>query len=94
MGDRIVVPTLERDEETLVIPAGTQTGSTFRIKGRGVSKRGGSARGDLYVTVNVVVPSKLTKEQKELLTKLAETIETENKPIQRKILERVKEIFS
>jgi molecular chaperone DnaJ len=94
MGDRILVPTLERDEETLVIPAGTQTGSTFRIKGRGVSKRGGSARGDLYVTVNVVVPSKLTKEQKELLTKLAETIETENKPIQRKILERVKEIFS
>jgi molecular chaperone DnaJ len=94
MGDRIVVPTLEREEETLVIPAGTQTGSTFRIKGRGVSKRGGSARGDLYVTVNVVVPSKLTKEQKELLTKLAETIETENKPIQRKILERVKEIFS
>jgi molecular chaperone DnaJ len=94
MGDRIVVPTLEREEETLVIPPGTQTGSTFRIKGRGVSKRGGSARGDLYVTVNVVVPSKLTKEQKELLTKLAETIETENKPIQRKILERVKEIFS
>jgi DnaJ-class molecular chaperone len=46
------------------------------------------------VTLNVVVPSKLTKEQKELLTKLATTIETENKPIQRKILERVKEIFS
>ncbi len=94
LGDRIAIPTLERDEETLAIPAGTQNGSTFRIKGRGVSKRGGSARGDLYVTVNVVVPAKLTKEQKELLTKFAGTIETENKPIQRKILERVKEIFS
>jgi molecular chaperone DnaJ len=94
LGDRLAIPTLERDEETLSIPAGTQTGSTFRIKGRGVSKRGGSARGDLFVTVNVVVPSKLSKEQKELLTKLAATIETENKPIQRKILERVKEIFS
>jgi molecular chaperone DnaJ len=94
LGDRIVVPTLEGEEEGLAIPAGTQTGSTFRIKGRGVSKRGGSARGDLFVSVNVVVPSKLTKEQKELLTKLATTIETENKPIQRKILERVKEIFS
>jgi len=94
LGDRIAVPTLERDEEALSIPAGTQTGSIFRIKGRGISKRGGSARGDLYVTVNVAVPSKLTKEQKELLTKLAATIETENKPIQRKILERVKEIFS
>jgi molecular chaperone DnaJ len=94
MGDRISIPTLEREEETLTVPAGTQTGSTFRIKGRGVSKRGGSARGDLYVTVNVVVPSKLSREQKELLTKLAATIETENKPIKRKILERVKEIFS
>ena len=47
------VPTLEGEEEKLAIPAGTQTGSTFRIKGRGISKRGGSARGDLYVTVDV-----------------------------------------
>ena len=83
----------EREEEA-VDPAGTQTGSTFRIKGRGVSKRGGSARGDLYVTVDVIVPTKLDAEQKELLTKLASTIETENKPIQKKILEKVKEIFS
>lgn len=94
LGTQIGVPTLEREEEKLNIPAGTQTGSTFRIKGRGVSKRGGSARGDLYVTVNVAVPAKLSREQKELLTKFASTIETENKPIQKKILERVKEIFS
>jgi molecular chaperone DnaJ len=94
LGTQIVVPTLEREDEKLSIPAGTQTGATFRIKGRGISKRGGSARGDLYVSVNVVVPSKLNREQKELLTKFAATIETENKPIQKKILERVKEIFS
>ena len=94
LGDSITVPTLEREDEVLTIPPGTPTGSTFRIKGRGVSKRGGSARGDLYVTVDVVIPSKLTREQKDLLTKFASTIETQNKPIQRKILERVKEIFS
>ena len=94
MGAQIAVPTLEREEEKLNIPAGTQTGSTFRVKGRGISKRGGSARGDLYVTVNVLVPTKLSREQKDLLTKLSSTIETENKPIQKKILERVKEIFS
>jgi molecular chaperone DnaJ len=94
MGAQIIVPTLEREDEKLTVPAGTQTGSTFRIKGRGVSKRGGAARGDLYVTVDVVVPTKLSREQKELLTKLAATIETENKPIQKKILEKVKEIFS
>lgn len=94
LGAQIMVPTLEREEEKLNVPAGTQTGATFRIKGRGVSKRGGSARGDLYVTVNVTVPPKLSREQKELLTKFATTIETENKPIQKKILEKVKEIFS
>ena len=94
LGAQIAVPTLEGEEEKLSVPAGTQGGSMFRIKGRGISKRGGSARGDLYVMVTVVVPTKLSREQKELLTKLASTIETENKPIQKKILERVKEIFS
>jgi molecular chaperone DnaJ len=94
LGAQLAVPTLEGDEEKLTVPGGTQTGSTFRIKGRGISKRGGSARGDLYVTVDVVVPAKLSREQKDLLSKLAATIEIENKPIQKKILERVKEIFS
>jgi molecular chaperone DnaJ len=94
LGTQIMVPTLEREDTALNIPSGTQTGSTFRIKGRGISKRGGSARGDLYVTVDVVVPTKLNREQKDLLAKLASTLETENKPIQKKILERVKEIFS
>ena len=94
LGAHIAIPTIDGDEEKLAIPAGTQTGSTFRVKGRGISKRGGSARGDLYVTVDVVVPTKLTREQKDLLAKLASTIDIENKPIQKKILERVKEIFS
>jgi molecular chaperone DnaJ len=94
LGAQITVPTIDGHEEKLVIPAGTQTASTFRVRGRGISKRGGPARGDLYVTVDVVVPTKLSREQKELLAKLATTIDIENKPIQKKILERVKEIFS
>jgi len=94
LGAQITVPTLDGGEERLTIPPGTQTASTFRIKSRGISKRGGSARGDLFVTLDVVVPGKLTREQKDLLTKLASTMETENKPIKKKILERVKEIFS
>ena len=94
LGAEIAVPTLEGEEEKLSVPAGTQTGSTFRIKGRGISKRGGSARGDLYVTVTVSVPTKLNKEQKELIARLSGTFEDDNKPLQKKILERVKEIFS
>ncbi len=94
LGAQINVPTLEREEEKLTVPSGTQTGSTFKIKGRGISKRGGSARGDLYVTVDIVVPARLNREQKDLLAKFAATIDTENKPIQKKILEKVREIFS
>lgn len=94
LGAEINVPTLDGDEAQVSIPGGTQTGSTFRIKGRGISKRGGSARGDLYVMVNIVVPPKLTKEQKELLSKFAGTLPHDNRPIQKKLLERVKEIFS
>jgi molecular chaperone DnaJ len=94
LGAQIVVPTLEGEQEKINVPAGTQTGSTFRVKGRGVSKRGGSARGDLYVTVDVVVPTKLSREQKDLLAKLSSTLDTKNEPVQKKILERVKEIFS
>jgi len=93
LGAEIAVPTLEGEEERLHIPAGTQPGTVLRIKGRGVPKRGGSARGDLYVTVNVVVPSKMSKEQKELVSKLSETFQDDNKPIEKKLLDRVKEIF-
>jgi molecular chaperone DnaJ len=93
LGAEISVPTLEGEEERLHIPAGTQPGAVLRIKGRGVPKRGGSARGDLYVTVNVVVPSKMSKEQKELVAKLGETFHDDNKPIEKRLLDRVKEIF-
>jgi molecular chaperone DnaJ len=74
LGAQLAIPTIDREDEKLTIPAGTQTGSKFRIKGRGISKRGGSARGDLYVTVDVAVPTKLSREQKDLLAKLAATI--------------------
>jgi molecular chaperone DnaJ len=93
LGAEIAVPTLEGEDERLRIPSGTQSGMVFRVRGRGVTKRGGAARGDLYVTVDVVVPAKLTKEQKELISKLEATFEHENKPIEKKLLDRFKEIF-
>jgi molecular chaperone DnaJ len=94
LGAEIAVPTIDGEEDKLSIPAGTQPGTSFRIRGRGISKRGGSARGDLYVTVSVTVPAKLTREQKDLVAKLGGTFEADNKPLQKKILEKVKEIFS
>lgn len=94
MGAEIAVPTLDRDAEKLKIPAGTQTGTRFRLKGRGIPEINGHSRGDLFVTVEVVVPKKLSKEQRDLLTRFAATIDSENKPIQKKIIEKVREIFS
>jgi molecular chaperone DnaJ len=94
LGTELMAPTLEGDEHKLSIPAGTQTNTSFRIKGRGISKRGGSARGDLYVTVTVSVPTKLTREQRELITQLHGAFDQDNKPIEKTILEKVREIFS
>jgi molecular chaperone DnaJ len=69
LGANISVPTLDAPV-TLKIPAGTTSGRTFRIRGRGVPKKSGPP-GDLLVTVNVAVPAKLDDEARELLEKYA-----------------------
>jgi molecular chaperone DnaJ len=70
LGAKVRVPTPD-GSVTLKIPAGTESGRTFRIRGKGVPKPGGG-RGDLLVTVKVSVPTKLTREQKDLLQRLRE----------------------
>ena len=59
------------EENEVDIPAGTQHGDTVRLKGRGMPRRGHTGRGDLIVHVNIEVPRKLTKRQRELLEELA-----------------------
>ncbi|MFN6962909.1 MAG: molecular chaperone DnaJ [Pyrinomonadaceae bacterium] len=71
LGAEITVRTLE-GEEPLKIPAGTQTGTVFRIKNHGMPNLGGRGRGDLFVAVQLVTPKTLTKEQRKLLERLAE----------------------
>jgi molecular chaperone DnaJ len=69
LGGRVSVPTLN-GAVTLKIPAGTQSGRTFRIRGKGAPRKGG--RGDLMVTTHVDVPTKLSRKEKELLRELGE----------------------
>jgi molecular chaperone DnaJ len=69
LGADITVPSLDGNV-TLRIPAGTPSGKTFRVKGRGVKT--GASKGDLLVTVEVVVPSELTDSQREALEALAQ----------------------
>ena len=70
LGANVQVPTLD-GPVTLKVPAGTPSGKTFRVRGKGAPTRSG--HGDLLVTVKVDVPHKLSREQKELLRKLQET---------------------
>jgi molecular chaperone DnaJ len=92
LGTEIQVPTLE-GEEKLKVPEGTQTGSTFRLKNKGVPVLNGRGRGDLFVEAKVQTPSKLTKRQRELLQELHSTLAVENKPVNRSLLNKVREIF-
>ncbi|MGO8947672.1 MAG: molecular chaperone DnaJ [Ktedonobacterales bacterium] len=71
LGSEVPVPTLD-GEESVKIPTGTQSGRTFRLKGKGVPVVHSSVRGDELVTVKVVTPQSLTARQKELLREFAE----------------------
>lgn len=75
LGDEIEVPTLD-GKVKLKIPAGTQTGTYFRIKGKGVPYLRGHGQGDQHVRVVVVTPKKLTERQKELLREIFEMDQT------------------
>jgi molecular chaperone DnaJ len=71
LGASLTVPTVEGSEE-VEIPPGTQSGHEVRLRGLGVPRLRGAGRGDLHVVVNVVVPSKLSKRERELLRELGE----------------------
>jgi molecular chaperone DnaJ len=70
LGTNVEIPTLE-GVVNIKIPAGTPTGKVFRVKGRGIKPERGPA-GDLYAKVEVVVPRKVSREEKKLLEQLAE----------------------
>jgi molecular chaperone DnaJ len=76
LGTTLEVPTLDGGQARVTVPEGSQSGATFRVRGQGVPHLGSRGRGDLHVTVRVVVPAKLTAEQRRLLEQLARTLPT------------------
>lgn len=70
LGAEVGIPTLN-GPESLRIPEGTQSASVFRVRGKGMPALGGRGRGDLFVSVNVVTPTSLSREQRKLLEELA-----------------------
>ena len=70
LGDTVEVPTVHGNVE-MTIPAGTQTGKTFRLKGKGAPRLRGGSQGDQHVTVKIITPTKLNDAQKEALLAFA-----------------------
>jgi len=90
LGADLMVKTLD-GEEKLKIPTGTQTGTVFRLRGKGMPALGGRGRGDLFVSVTVLTPTSLTREQRRLLEQLAEV---ESKDLEDKgLVDKVRDIF-
>ena len=90
LGAETAVQTLE-GQQSLKVPAGTQTGTVFRLKGHGMPVLGGRGRGDLFVSVTVVTPTTLTREQRKLLEQLSQI---EEKDLSDKgLMDKVRDIF-
>ncbi|MCX7974823.1 MAG: molecular chaperone DnaJ [Candidatus Aminicenantes bacterium] len=91
LGASIEIPTIDGGSEILRIPAGTQSGHVFKIKGKGIKDIRGRGRGDLLIKVFVKTPRDLTKEQKELLRELARQWGEEPDSVDRRIFLKYKE---
>jgi len=92
LGAEIAIPTLE-GEHKLKVPEGTQTGTQLKVRGKGVPVLNGHGKGDLFVTIKLQTPMKLSKRQKELLQELETGISVDNKP-EKSLMNKVKDIFS
>ena len=100
LGGEIQVPTLDGHEKVKV-PDGTQTGTTLRLRGKGIQDVNGRGKGDLFATVQVQTPRKLTKDQKRLLEQLAKELPKEqfeprphaDEQDERNLFDRVKGMF-
>jgi molecular chaperone DnaJ len=90
LGADLMVKTLD-GEERLKVPTGTQTGTVFRLRGKGMPALGGRGRGDLFVSVTVMTPTSLTREQRKLLEQLAEVETTDLSD--KKLVDKVRDIF-
>ncbi|OIO37325.1 MAG: molecular chaperone DnaJ [Candidatus Omnitrophica bacterium CG1_02_49_10] len=92
LGGEVDVPTLNGNVK-MKVPAGTQGGKVFRVKGRGVKDVHGYGRGDEFVRIVVETPTNLTREQKRLLQQLADANGADTYPLSKLFMDKVKRIF-
>ena len=93
MGDEFEIPGID-GPVNIKIPEGTQSGKELRIRGRGIPYLNERGKGDLIVKVLVQIPRKLSRAQRELVSKLAESMAVDNKPASPGLMEKMKDLFS
>ena len=93
LGTSIEIPTIDGGKAKIKIPAGTQSGKQFRLRGKGMPYMRGSDFGDLYVQVNTEVPISLNKEQKELLEKFRQIENEKSNPSIKKFFQKAKSFW-
>lgn len=93
LGGEVEVPTIDGKCAKVKIPAGTQTGQQFRLKGKGMSILRSPSRGDLYVEIVVETPVKLSKRQKELLEEFGKSETAKNNPKAHSFFKKVKDLW-
>ncbi len=92
LGDEIEVPTLD-GQVKLRIPEGTQSGTSFRLRGKGIVRLGSTIRGDQHVRVHVITPTRLTDRQRELLRELGKELGETPSEQTRTFIDRMKSAF-
>jgi molecular chaperone DnaJ len=95
LGTTMAVPTLDGDRD-VEVPAGVQPGTLLKVRGQGMPElnRPGRDRGDLRVVVNVVVPRKLSREQRDLVQRLADSMTPENLASDEGLVSKLRRLFS
>lgn len=92
LGGEIAVPTLE-GKANLKVPAGTQSGQVFKLRGKGIANVNARDRGDLFARLLVEVPTRLNAEQRQKLEEFATLCGEENTPLHKSFFDRAKDFF-
>ena len=93
LGDTITVPSIDGKVEVNV-PEGTQSGTTFRLRGKGIQYVNGRGRGDMYVKCEVEIPKKLSRTQREALKKFEGTLKEDNYEKRKGFFKKLKDMFN
>jgi molecular chaperone DnaJ len=92
LGTKVKIPTLEKDE-VIDIPSGIQPGKVLKLKGKGIPNLNNHQKGDLLVKVQVEIPKRLSKKQKEILKEFAESTGEKLDSVDNNVINKIKNIF-